>query len=108
MNSSDLTSPPEGISEQALLGDRIMLAAIVISALAAIYMGFALIDAGLALVSSLVLLAIAAGVYASAKGTFASSMVMAFVLTALVVLHIQLARGMEEFHFGVFVTLALL
>ena len=102
-----LSSAPGGISEQALLGDRIMLAAIVISALAALYMGFALVDAGLAVGVSLLLLALAFGTYASVKGSFASSMVMAFVLTAMVVLHIQLARGVETFHFGVFVTLAL-
>jgi methyl-accepting chemotaxis protein len=35
-------------------------------------------------------------------------LVLAFVQVGLVALHIQLAQGMLEFHFGVFVTLALL
>jgi len=36
------------------------------------------------------------------------ALTLTFVQTAFVVLHIQLAHGMIEFHFGVFVTLALL
>ncbi len=42
------------------------------------------------------------------RGTLLSRLVMAWSLSALVALHIQLGAGMIEFHFGVFVTLAVL
>ncbi len=93
---------------QALLGDRVMLAAIALSAIAAVVLGVQFVDTGLAVGVSLVLLLVAGLVYAAAKGTMASRLVLAFVQVSLVALHIQLARGMIELHFGVFVTLALL
>jgi len=46
--------------------------------------------------------------YAVARGSLASSLVMAVSSMAMVALHIQLGRGALEYHFGVFVTLALL
>ncbi|BDT70253.1 hypothetical protein os1_44460 [Comamonadaceae bacterium OS-1] len=98
---------PQPLS-QALLGDRVMLAAIVLSAIAAVVLGFQFVDAGLAIGASLLLLVVAGLAYATAKGTMASRLVLAFVQVSLVALHIQLARGMIELHFGVFVTLALL
>ena len=42
------------------------------------------------------------------RGKLAARLVVALSLSALVALHIQLSAGMIEFHFGVFVTLALL
>lgn len=62
----------------------------------------------LALTAVLLLGAVAAVAYVLAPGTLASRLVLSFVQVSLVALHIQLARGMLEFHFGVFVTLALL
>ena len=47
-------------------------------------------------------------IYAAAAATMASRMTLTFILVALVALHIHLARGMLELHFGVFVSLALL
>lgn len=93
---------------QALLGDRVMLAAIMLSALVAIVLGWGFVAAQLALVVSVILLGLAIAVYFSARGTVFSRLVFAFVQVSLVALHIQLARGMIEFHFGVFVSLALL
>nr|WP_315228247.1 methyl-accepting chemotaxis protein [uncultured Albidiferax sp.] len=98
---------PQAIS-QALLGDRVMVAAIVLSAIAAVVLGFQFVDAGLAIGASLLLLVVAGLAYATCKGTMTSRLVLAFVQVSLVALHIQLARGMIELHFGVFVTLALL
>ncbi len=92
----------------ALFGDRIMLLGIGISALTSLVLGFQFIDNTLAISATLVLMLVTAVVYASAKGSTLSKYVLSFVLISLVVLHIQLARGMVEFHFGVFVTLALL
>jgi len=94
--------------DSAMLGDRVMLVAIALSAIAAVVLGLRFVDSTLALVASGALVLIAGAAYALAKGTLASRLVLAFVQVGLVALHIQLAQGMLEFHFGVFVTLALL
>jgi methyl-accepting chemotaxis protein len=54
------------------------------------------------------LLAIAGVGYAVCNGTAALRYVFTFVAVSFVALHIQLAQGMLEFHFGVFVILAFL
>ncbi len=92
----------------ALFGDRIVLLAIGISAVASLILGFQFVDTSLSLISTLLFVGLAVAVYATARATTLSQYVLTFVLIGLVVLHIQLARGMVEFHFGVFVTLALL
>ncbi len=101
-------SPAPDLRAQALLGDRIMLAAIVLSSIAAVALGAGFVESGLAWTASAVLLALALGVHAAARGTLASRLVLAFVQMSFVALHIQLAQGRVEYHFGVFVTLALL
>ncbi|MDO8904036.1 methyl-accepting chemotaxis protein [Hydrogenophaga sp.] len=93
---------------QALLGDRVMLAAIALSALAAVVIGFLYYEPTLGVVGALVLGGVGVAAYMLGRGTLASRLVLTFALVALVALHIQLARGELEFHFGVFVTLALL
>ncbi len=98
----------ERLNPLALLGDRALLGAIGISALASVVLGFQFVDARLAMVVTLVLVIVAALAYAGGKGTTTSRFVLTFVQVSLVALHIQLARGMVEFHFGVFVTLAFL
>jgi methyl-accepting chemotaxis protein len=92
----------------ALFGDRIILLGIGLAALTGLVLGFQFIDTALSIGATLALVALAGGVYAVAKGSTLSKYVLTFVLIGLVVLHIQLALGMVEFHFGVFVTLALL
>ncbi|MBT3065470.1 methyl-accepting chemotaxis protein [Rhodoferax sp. U11-2br] len=89
-------------------GDRIILLAIGLSAVAALILGAQFVDTALAVGATVAFVLLAGVVYASAKGTTLSRFVLTFVLVGLVVLHIQLAQGMLEFHFGVFVTLALL
>jgi methyl-accepting chemotaxis protein len=103
-------STPNGrpVNPQALLGDKIMLAAVGISALAAIVLGFQFVDSMLAWVAVAVLGGLSLLAYVAMRGTLASRLILTFALTGLIALHIQLARGMIEFHFGVFVTLALL
>ena len=92
----------------AVLGDRVLLVAIGISALASVALGLQFVDSGLAIGMSVALLAVAAVGYGMAQGTTASRFVLTFVQVAFIALHIQLARGMLELHFGVFVTLAFL
>jgi methyl-accepting chemotaxis protein len=96
------------VNQQALLGDKAVLAAIAVAALAAITLGFQFVDSALAWTVTAVLVAAGGLAYATMRGTLGSRLVLAFVLASLVELHIQLAKGMIEFHFGVFVTLALL
>jgi methyl-accepting chemotaxis protein len=76
--------------------------------MASVALGLQFVDSGLALGITAVLLVIAGGGYAMARGSVASRYVLTFALVGFVALHIQLARGMTEFHFGVFVALALL
>ena len=111
MTATDRPSPPTPVLDnraQALLGDRVILTSIGLAAIAAIVLGAGGIEAGLAWGATGLLLALALATYALAKGSLTSRMVLAFVLTGFVELHIQLARGETLYHFGVFTTLALL
>ncbi len=99
---------PSQAHSRALLGDKVMLAAIVLSAVAAAAIGFLYYEPTLGLVSALALAGLGVGGYAMARGTLFSRLVLTTSLVALVALHIQLGHGQSEFHFGVFVTLALL
>ena len=93
---------------QALLGDKVMLAAIALSAAAAVLIGFLYYEPTLAIVGALVFLGLGAAAYALGRGTLGSRLTLALALVSLVALQIQLAHGELEYHFGVFVTLALL
>jgi methyl-accepting chemotaxis protein len=105
MTTVTSTAPSAGTG---LFADRVMLAAVGLSALAALVIGFQFDAMGLALGGALVFAGLAGMAYALAGGTLAGRLVVTFAQVALVALHIQLSRGMLEFHFGVFVTLALL
>ncbi|WP_349744466.1 methyl-accepting chemotaxis protein [Roseateles cavernae] len=63
---------------------------------------------GLALSAGLLICGVALAAHAMAGGRALSAHAMAACSMAMVALEIQLARGMLEFHFGVFVTLAFL
>jgi len=101
-------STSSAAASRALFGDRILLVAVGLSALTSIVLGMQFVDSGLAFGITAVLLMLAAGGYGMARGSGASRYVLTFVLVGFVALHIQLARGMIEFHFGVFVVLAFL
>ena len=103
-----MTSEASSSTAAAIFGDKIVLLAIGISALATLILGFQFVDTSLAIGGTVVFSLLAGVVFASAKGTSLSKYVLTFVLIGFVVLHIQLSQGMVEFHFGVFVTLALL
>ena len=55
----------------------------------------------------LIVAALALASYALARGSLWTRFVLPLLLSATVALHIQVSLGMIEFHFGVFVTLAL-
>jgi len=96
------------IDSTALFGDRMVLLGIALGAITSLILGFQFIDTSLAVGGTLVFVLLAVAAYGLARGTALSQYVLTFALIGLVVLHIQLAQGMVEFHFGVFVTLALL
>jgi methyl-accepting chemotaxis protein len=95
-------------SSRALFGDKVLLLAIGLCALTSLALGLQYVESGLAIGVSLALLLVAGVGYASSAGSQVSRYVLTFVLVAFVALHIQLARGMLELHFGVFVVLAFL
>ncbi len=100
--------PPAAQAEFESRADRITLLAVAISVIGAIVLALRAPAPGAAVIASLVLGGMAGAIYLIARGTLASRLVIAFVLVSLVALHIQLARGQLEYHFGVFVTLAVL
>ena len=109
MTSSLSASPSSaGENRQALLGDKVMLAAVALSAVAAAVLGHFYFGLTLGVVGGLVFGGMGLAAYVLARGTVTSRMVLTFSQAALVALHIQLAHGELEYHFGVFVTLALL
>ena len=95
-------------SARALLGDKVLLLAIGLSALASVALGMQFVESGLAIGVTVALLVLAAVGYGSGPGSQPSRYVLTFVLVSFIALHIQLARGMLELHFGVFVVLAFL
>ena len=98
----------ETASPLAALGDKALMVGIGICAVASIVLGLQFVESGLAIGLTVALLVVAGLTYTAAHGTTLSRYVLTFVLVSFVALHIQLARGMLEFHFGVFVVLAIL
>jgi methyl-accepting chemotaxis protein len=103
-----VVKPETTRTQRESLGDRVLLLAIGLSALASLVLGSQFVANGLAIGATVVLLLIAAVSYTTARETAANRYVLTFVLVSFVALHIQLAQGMIELHFGVFVVLAFL
>jgi methyl-accepting chemotaxis protein len=103
-------APTTAAPSHALSGaaDRAMLAALIGSLLVAIAIGVSYDQPGTALGIGGLLAAIGVAATFLARGTLLSRLLLAGCLAAMVALHIQISRGTLEFHFGVFVTLALL
>jgi methyl-accepting chemotaxis protein len=91
-----------------VLGDSALLVAIGLSAAISVVLGGQFIDAKVALLATLALLAVTGIGYATARGSLLSRLILTFVMVSFVTLHIHLSKGMPEFHFGVFMLLALL
>jgi len=88
--------------------DRVMLFAVGVSLAGAIVLALRQPAPGAAVTLSSLLALLAWAAYGLFGGTLASRMAIAAVQVGLVAVHIQLAAGGIELHFGVFVTLALL
>jgi methyl-accepting chemotaxis protein len=101
-----------GMEEVYRRGDSIILLALVIYALGAVGLGFWYDQPAfswmMALIWTVALSAPGVLGFFLARGTLAARLMLAFSVSSLVALHIHTAMGMIEFHFGVFVTLALL
>lgn len=102
----------DGLARQYRRGDLLMLTVLALYWTTAVVMVWALDRPGIGVTAGLVW---AVGLalpgllgFFMARGTLTARLLMAFSLSALVALQIQVAGGMQELHFGVFVTLALL
>jgi methyl-accepting chemotaxis protein len=97
-------SPPT----QGFNADLALLLTVGLWFAAALAIGASYGSLGLAFGIGVPILVVAVGVYASLRHTLASKLLLPVAAMAMVALHIQLGRGTLEFHFGVFVTLAIL
>ena len=104
MNQIDHSSSTADLGRSA---DLLLFGTLVASSLAALAIGQSYGNLGRAAGVSALLLAIAGFGVATARGTLMSRLLVAMTLCASVALHIDLGRGTLEFHFGVFVVLAL-
>jgi methyl-accepting chemotaxis protein len=103
LHTSMRSGPALGATADVIMMIALVFSAAAAGAIASYYGGMAL-----ALSAGGALLAIGGAALLAARGTTVSRLVLAACLSAMVALHIQLGRGTIEFHFGVFVTLALL
>jgi len=88
-------------------GDQILLAMILISSLLALVLGSQLAD-WLWVISSVAVLAGGAlTTYLALRGSLSSRLLLTSIMAFTVMLQIQLAQGVIQYHFGVFVTVAL-
>jgi len=92
---------------RAELGDKILLIAVALSALAAVGLAYIYHHSAIAFIITAALAGLGLLASGAMKGTLTSRMLLTFALTGLVIMHIQLAHGVIEYHFGVFVSLAL-
>ncbi len=93
---------------KALLGDRILLAAILLAAMVCLILGFETLQFGLAAMVAGVLCAMALVSFLLWQGSVIARYPLTFVLVGMVALQLHLAHGLVELHFGVFVILAML
>ncbi len=95
-------------SSMGATADVIVLLTLAVAAAAAVAIGHHYGEITLAVTVAALLFGAGALAFATMRGTTGARLVLATCLSAMVALHIQLGRGTLEFHFGVFVTLALL
>ncbi|RQO81429.1 methyl-accepting chemotaxis protein [Acidovorax sp. FJL06] len=113
--SSSSSAPPSAtpaantsLQEQAFIGDRVALITCGVALLGAVALGVQYDALGLALGVAVPLFVMGALAMWAARGTLLSRLVLCTALVGLVVVHIQVSRGTTEYHFGVFVTLAIM
>lgn len=88
--------------------DRFMLATCGLGAVVALAVGWHFNQFGLAAGLTAGLSAVALLLYTLCRGTWLSSLCYPVLLASFIALHLQLAGGKTEYHFGVFVALAFL
>ncbi|WP_147375823.1 methyl-accepting chemotaxis protein [Noviherbaspirillum cavernae] len=88
--------------------DALFLITLIASGMLALAIGYQYGSFALGAAVAFGLIALGAAAFVVARGTLTSCLALAFCNVAMVALHIQLGRGTEEFHFGVFVLLALM
>lgn len=91
-----------------VLGDNTLLMSIGLSAAISLVLGGQFAQGRDAVLGTLLLLFVTGAGYASARGSLLSRLVLTAVMASFVMLQVHLSRGLPEFHFGVFLTLALL
>jgi methyl-accepting chemotaxis protein len=91
-----------------VLGDNTLLICIGISAVVSLILGGQFVEPRTAIIGIVLLLGLTGLGYATARGSMLSRIILTLVMVSFVTLQIHLSKGMLEFHFGVFVTLALL
>lgn len=92
------------VSRQA---DGLMLCLVLVCAWLAVPIGWQYSSVHMALLAAPVLSVLAGLVYAMQRGKAVARYALPLLLCAAIALHIQVSLGTLEFHFGVFVTLAL-
>lgn len=88
--------------------DLLMLILISICAVLALPIGWHYSSLAMPMVAAPVLIGLSAAIFVFARGSSFASYALPLLLSASVAVHIQASLGTLEFHFGVFVTLALL
>ena len=102
------TYVPDEKPSLGVLGDNALLIAIGVSALLSLILGGQFAQARDAIIGTVALLGLTSLGYMTARGSLLSRLILTFSLVSFVTLHVHLAKGMTELHFGVFVTMALL
>jgi methyl-accepting chemotaxis protein len=102
------TSASDSTSSLGRTADMLMLLTLAASSAATLAIGNSYNGLGMAVLGSALLLGLGGAVCMGARGSLSSRVVLALCISSSVALQINLGRGTIEFHFGVFVTLALL
>jgi len=100
--------PSLALRDMARQADAIMYFTLVCSVVVAWLIGLYYAQTGLALTGGGLSLLVGSAAFFQARGTALSRGLLTICNVVLVALHIQLAHGTTEFHFGVFVLLGLL
>lgn len=108
MRSSFQQRSPNSLHALGLKADRLVMAVLLLGTIAALALGMINGPALSGSAIALGLFAVGALAWRLAPGSLSSRMVLATCGMLMVCLHIQLARGVTELHFGVFVFLAFL
>ena len=99
-------APPLNDREVGIQADRLMLVLLLLCCAAAVLIGYTMSSVGIALAWGAIFSVLGCAAYLGFRGTALSRYALPLLLCASVALQIQVSLGTLEFHFGVFVTLA--